>query len=60
MARVRLTIFRGDGGLYDVIDPKPNYLVESWALPDETGNWNSNGLIIGILYSCKKKLRHTQ
>lgn len=54
MARVRLTIFRGDGGLYDVIDPKPNYLVESWALPDETGNWNSNGLVIGIYTAAKK------
>ena len=54
MARVRLTVFRGDGGLYDVTDHKPNYLVQSWALPDETGSWNSNGLVVGIYTDVKK------
>lgn len=54
MARVRLTIFRGDGGLYDATDHKPNYLVQSWALPDETGSWNSNGLVVGIYTDVKK------
>lgn len=53
-ARIRLTIFRGDGGLYDEIDHKPNYLLQSWPLGDETGNWNSNGLVLGI-YSAVKK-----
>jgi branched-chain amino acid aminotransferase len=54
MARVRLTVFRGDGGLFDATDHKPNYLVQSWALPDETGGWNSNGLVLGIYTDVKK------
>ncbi|MEP7238967.1 MAG: aminotransferase class IV [Ferruginibacter sp.] len=54
MARIRLTVFRGDGGLYDEIDHKPNFLVQSRALPDNTGEWNSNGLILGIYTDVKK------
>jgi branched-chain amino acid aminotransferase len=54
MSRVRLTVFRGEGGLYDVADHKPNYLVQSWALPPETGSWNSNGLVLGIYSDARK------
>ena len=54
MARVRLTVFRGNGGLYDTTDHKPNYLLQSWALPDETGSWNSNGLVLGVYTDIKK------
>ncbi len=54
LARVRLTVFRGDGGLYDATDHKPNYLLQSWALPNETGTWNSNGLVVGIYRDVKK------
>ncbi|MFZ1306664.1 MAG: aminotransferase class IV [Ferruginibacter sp.] len=54
LARVRLTVFRGDGGLFDAADHKPNYLIQSWALPDETGSWNSNGLVLGIYTDVKK------
>lgn len=53
-ARIRLTVFRGDGGLYDEIDHKPNYLIQTWALADETGTWNSNGLVLGIYTDVKK------
>jgi branched-chain amino acid aminotransferase len=53
-ARIRLTVFRGNGGLYDDIDHKPNYLIETWVLADETGNWNSNGLVLGIYADVKK------
>lgn len=54
LARARLTVFRGDGGLYDVTDYNPNYIIQTWALPPGTGNWNSNGLVLGI-YGCVKK-----
>lgn len=54
LARIRLTVFRGDGGLYDQINHSPNYLLETWALPDRTGQWNSNGLVIGIYNEVKK------
>lgn len=53
-ARIRLTVFRGDGGLYDEIDHKPNLLIQTWALPDATGEWNSNGLILGMYTDVKK------
>lgn len=54
MARVRVTFFRGDGGLYDETDNTPGYLVQSWALPDNAGQWNSNGLVLGIYNDVKK------
>ena len=54
MARVRFTVFRGDGGLYDEINPLPNYLIQSWALPGDIGQWNSNGLVLGIYSEVKK------
>jgi branched-chain amino acid aminotransferase len=54
MARIRLTVFRGDGGLYDEINHKPNLLIQTWALPDDTGEWNSNGLVLGIYTDIKK------
>ena len=53
-ARVRITIFRGNGGLYDAIDHSPNYLLQTWPLPEANGELNSNGLDIGI-YSAVKK-----
>lgn len=53
-ARIRLTIFRGDGGLYDEIDHRPNYIIQSWEIAAETGSWNSNGLVLGIYTEVKK------
>lgn len=53
-ARIRLTVFRGDGGLYDEISNTPNYLIQSWPLPDDNGKWNSNGLVLGIYNDVKK------
>ncbi len=53
-ARVRLTLFRGNGGLYDAISHAPDYIIETWGLPNEAGQWNSNGLIAGIYTEVKK------
>ncbi|MGG9961319.1 aminotransferase class IV [Ferruginibacter sp. SUN106] len=53
-ARVRITVFRGDGGLYDAADHTPNYIIETWALPDSNGELNSNGLDMGIYTAVKK------
>lgn len=54
MARVRLTVFRGDGGLYDDINHIPHYLIQTWPLPEDTGKWLSNGLLLGIYNDVKK------
>jgi branched-chain amino acid aminotransferase len=47
-ARVRLNIFRAEGGLYDLISPNPSYVIECWPLSDTIGDLNSNGLVAGI------------
>ncbi len=53
-ARVRITVFRGDGGIYDAIDNFPNYIIQTWLLQPENGKLNSNGLDIGIYGEVKK------
>lgn len=53
-ARIRLNIFRGDGGLYDAKNHTPNYVIQTWALPVDNGQWNSNGLVAGIYEDAKK------
>ena len=53
-ARIRLTIIRGDGGLYDVKSHKPSYIIQSWSLPPGNEKWNSNGLVLGIYDAAKK------
>jgi aminodeoxychorismate lyase len=54
LARVRLTIIRGDGGLYDAKNHLPNYSIQSWALPNDKGNFNENGLVAGFYEEVKK------
>jgi len=54
VARIRITVFRGDGGLYDEINDCPHYLIQTWALPDEVGLWNNNGLVLGLYTEVKK------
>jgi branched-chain amino acid aminotransferase len=46
-ARVRITVIRGDGGLYDAKN-NPGYLIQSWPLLQDTGTLNENGLHTGI------------
>jgi len=43
-ARIRLTVFRGNGGLYDPENLHPNLIIESWNLPETNGDLNENGL----------------
>lgn len=47
-ARVRLQVFRGDGGLYDAANHHPHYIIQTWALPEGNGQLNSNGLSVGF------------
>ena len=48
LARVRLTIFRGNGGLYDPENMAPNWLIQCWPLNDSSNALNNNGLVTGI------------
>ena len=48
LARVRLTIYRADGGLYDPEDLEPRYLIESFALSPDDNGLNEKGLVVDI------------
>lgn len=53
-ARIRLSIFRGQGGLYDPENNYPNYLIESFPLEEPSLSLNQNGLQIGIFKDAVK------
>lgn len=54
LSRVRLTIYRGDGGLYDAISHFPNYIIQTWDLNPANNLLNENGLVIDIFSDAKK------
>jgi branched-subunit amino acid aminotransferase/4-amino-4-deoxychorismate lyase len=54
LARIRLTFFRGDGGLYDAENHFPNYIIQSWELNPQTNLLNENGLMVDIFKDAKK------
>ncbi len=54
MTRVRLTVFRGNGGLYDVENHFPNFLIQTWPLEQATGQLNENGLITDLYRDAQK------
>lgn len=54
LARVRLVVFRGDGGLYDPADPVPNYIIQSWPLSPESSELQANGLVLGLFPNGRK------
>lgn len=54
LARVRVTIFRGDGGIYDAINHQPHLLIQSWPLNPENNRLNENGLVIGLFDAGRK------
>ena len=53
-ARVRLTVVRGDGGLYDAVSHAPNWIIETMPAPAGISELNSNGLVLGIYESARK------
>ncbi|HEV8082367.1 MAG TPA: aminotransferase class IV [Chitinophagaceae bacterium] len=53
VARIRLMIIRGNGGIFDPENLFPNYIIESWNLTS-TGELNDNGLVIEVLPGVKK------
>jgi branched-subunit amino acid aminotransferase/4-amino-4-deoxychorismate lyase len=54
LARIRVTIFRGDGGLYDVENHFPHHLIQSWELNPSNNTLNENGLQLGIFTNARK------
>jgi branched-subunit amino acid aminotransferase/4-amino-4-deoxychorismate lyase len=54
LARVRITVFRGDGGIYDPINHQPHLLIQSWPLNPENNRLNENGLVIDFFRDGRK------
>lgn len=54
MARVRLMVFRGPGGVYDPQNHYPHHLIESWELNPATQQWNENGLVMDVFRDARK------
>jgi branched-chain amino acid aminotransferase len=54
VARVRLSVFRGNGGLYDPENHFPNCIIQTWPLPGAASRLNENGLVTGIYRLAKK------
>ena len=53
MARIRLTVFRGHGGLYDG-NKTLSYIIECQPLPPETNNLNEKGLTLALFRDARK------
>ena len=53
-ARVRLSIYRAGGGLYDPENLRPIFIIETSPLDKHISGWNENGLSIGIYEKSRK------
>lgn len=53
-ARVRITVLRSNGSLFETEDNFPNYIIQTWHLSGNNGNLNINGLDIGFYNDAKK------
>ncbi len=54
LARIRLMVFRGNGGLYDPENHFPNFLIQTWELNPANNALNENGLVIDIYKDARK------
>lgn len=55
-ARIRITIIRSDGGIYDPKNDMPNYIIEAIKLPEDNGLLNNNGLQMCIYEDALKSI----
>jgi branched-chain amino acid aminotransferase len=56
LARVRLTLFRGDGGVNDLLSHDPHYIIETWPLERIFTPADAGGLDIGIFPEGRKAI----
>jgi branched-chain amino acid aminotransferase len=52
-ARIRLSVSRGKGGLYDE-NSDLNYVIECWEIDPMANSFNENGLAVGVFENAKK------
>ncbi|HUQ64975.1 MAG TPA: aminotransferase class IV [Flavitalea sp.] len=55
-ARVRLTVFRGDGGLYEFNTTSSGYVIQVWSLSSSSMMMNDNGLKVGLYEGGRKAI----
>ncbi len=55
-ARVRINIFKGNGGLYDAENHHPNFIIQTMPLKSETERLNTNGLQVCIYRDALKAI----
>jgi len=53
-ARVRLMIFKGEGGIWEAPTSSFNWLLQCWPLPQSKPELNVNGLDIGVFEGARK------
>ena len=53
MARIRLSVYSGNGGLYDE-NKNSYYLIEAWPLEETVNTLNDKGLLIDVYNEAKK------
>ncbi len=53
-ASVRLNVFRGNGGVADPENHRPNYIIQSGVLPENYQRLNENGWILDIYPDARK------
>jgi len=54
LARIRVTVFRSDGGLYDPLNNLPNFIIQCWELSKNILELNENGLVLDVFPDVKK------
>lgn len=57
LARIRLSAWRGEGGLFEG-DDTLHYSLECWPLDEAMQNFNENGLVIGVYGDARKAADH--
>jgi branched-chain amino acid aminotransferase len=55
-ARVRLMLFRGEGGVFDPENHHPNFIIQTWELPTAPLTLNENGLDISFYHDAVKSI----
>lgn len=53
-SRIRITIFKGEGGLWETPSSSFNYLIQCWPLEHKDFFMNENGLDIGVFEAGRK------
>lgn len=53
-ARIRISFYRGNGGLTDSLPQQSGYVIQSWPIPNDSLGFNQNGLQIGIYPDVQK------